>query len=130
MKPQDAAKPTTAKDLPNKPDDYPKESDQATSIQAKANNPAQPSTDKPAEDKPASARQAAKPGNGNGKVKTDVKIPIRSEAQRNAIYNLSRRRNISVEELENLAMKTFNVPLDNLSSADASQFIRQLQTAA
>jgi hypothetical protein len=130
MKAQDAAKPITAKDLPNKPDDYPKESGQATSIQAKANNPAQPSTDKPAEDKPASARQPAKPNNGNGKSKTDVKVPIMSEAQKSAIMNLSRRRNISVAELESLAMKSFNIPLENLSSTDASQFIRTLQTAA
>ena len=53
-----------------------------------------------------------------------------SEAQKSAIMNLSRRRNISVAELENLAMKSFNVPLENLSSTDASQFIRTLQTAA
>jgi len=53
-----------------------------------------------------------------------------SEAQKNAIYNLSRRRNISVEELENLAMKTFNMNLENLSSSDASLFIRTLQQAS
>jgi hypothetical protein len=53
-----------------------------------------------------------------------------SEAQRNAVYNLSRRRNISVEELENLAMKTFNLPLESLTSSDASMFIRTLQQAS
>jgi hypothetical protein len=53
-----------------------------------------------------------------------------SEAQKNALYNLSRRRGISVEELENLSMKTFNIPLENLTSADASTFIRTLQQSA
>ena len=124
MKAQDAAKPITAKELPNKPDDYPKESGQANAVQAKA------PSDKPDEDKPASARQAAKPNNGNGKNKAEVKVPIMSEAQKSAIMNLSRRRNISVAELESLAMKSFNAPIENLSSTDASQFIRTLQTAA
>lgn len=78
-------------------------------------------------------RQTTKTGNGNskgnGKGKTD-QVPMMSEAQKNAIYNLSRRRNISVEELENLAMKTFNLPLENLTSSDASMFIRTLQQAS
>jgi len=76
-------------------------------------------------------RQAAKNGNGkgNGKGKTD-QVPMMSEAQKNAIYNLSRRRNISVEELGNLAMKTFNLPLESLTSSDASMFIRTLQQAS
>jgi hypothetical protein len=51
-------------------------------------------------------------------------------ANQNALYNLSRRRGISVEELENLSMKTFNIPLENLTSADASTFIRTLQQSA
>ena len=46
------------------------------------------------------------------------------------VYDLSRRRNISVEELDNLAMKTFNASLENLTSADASLFIRTLQQAS
>ena len=124
MKAQDAAKPITAKELPKKADDYPKESVQADAVQAKT------PVDKPSEDKPASARQAAKPNNGNGKSKTEVKVPVMSEAQKSAIMNLSRRRNISVAELESLAMKSFNAPIENLSSTDASQFIRTLQTAA
>ena len=76
-------------------------------------------------------RQATKNGNGkgNGKSKPD-QAPLMSEAQKNAIYNLSRRRNISIEELENLAMKTFNTPLENLTSSDASMFIRSLQQAS
>jgi hypothetical protein len=123
-KPVDEVKPATAQELPTKPDDYPKEPAQINASQAL------PPADKPAEDKQASTRQVAKPSNGNGKGKSDVKIPVMSEAQKSAIMNLSRRRNISVTELENFAMKSFNVPLENLSSADASAFIRQLQTAA
>jgi len=53
-----------------------------------------------------------------------------SEAQKRAIYNLSRRRGISVEELKKLAMEGYNVALEDLSSIDASKFIRQLQQSA
>lgn len=66
---------------------------------------------------------------GNGKSK-DTKVPMMSGAQKNAIYNLSRRRGISVEDLDSLVMKTYNVNLDNLSATDASQFIRTLQQSA
>jgi hypothetical protein len=88
-------------------------------------------TETSSESKSVKTRQTAKSGNGNGngKSKSD-KIPLMSEAQKNAIFNLSRRRNISVEELENLATKTFNMTLENLSSADASMFIRTLQQAS
>jgi hypothetical protein len=53
-----------------------------------------------------------------------------SEAQKRAIYNLSRRRGISVEELEKMAMEAYGVELENISSTDASAFIRNLQQAA
>lgn len=74
-------------------------------------------------------KQAVKPGNGNGKSKQE-KVILMSEAQKNAIFNLSRRRGISVEELDNLAMKNFNMAMESLSSADASTFIRTLQQSA
>jgi len=74
-------------------------------------------------------KPSKKSGNGNGKSKEKA-IPMMSEAQKNALFNLSRRRGISVEELENLAMKTFNMPLENLTLADASTFIRTLQQSA
>ncbi|MFA5181460.1 MAG: hypothetical protein WC405_09095 [Syntrophales bacterium] len=88
-------------------------------------------TEASSESKSVKTRQTTKSGNGNGngKAKSD-KIPMMSEAQKNAIFNLSRRRNISVEELENLATKTFNMTLESLSSADASMFIRTLQQAS
>ena len=56
--------------------------------------------------------------------------PMMSEAQKRAIYNLSRRRGISVEELEQMAMDAYGCGLENLTSGDASAFIRQLQQAA
>ena len=74
-------------------------------------------------------KTSKKSGNGNGKSKEKT-IPMMSEAQKNALFNLSRRRGISVEELENLAIKTFNMSLENLTSADASTFIRTLQQSA
>ena len=74
-------------------------------------------------------KSSRKSGNGNGKSKEKA-VPMMSEAQKNALYNLSRRRGISVEELNDLAIKTFNIPLDNLTSADASSFIRTLQQSA
>jgi hypothetical protein len=71
----------------------------------------------------------AKSGNGNGKDKPE-KIPMMSEAQKSAIYNLSRRRGISVEELENMAQQTFTMPVENLTHENAVSFIRTLQQAA
>jgi hypothetical protein len=74
-------------------------------------------------------------GNGqkagdNGKSKkTDVPAKM-SEAQKRAVYNLSRRRGISVEELEKMSKDSYGVPLENLSASDASSFIRQLQQSA
>ena len=75
---------------------------------------------------PAKAPVKAKSGNGNGKDKT----PMMSEAQKSAIYNLSRRRGISVEELENMAQKTFNMSVENLTHENTVTFIRTLQQAA
>ncbi len=56
--------------------------------------------------------------------------PNMSEAQKRAIYNLSRRRGISVEELESMAMDAYGCELEKLNTTDASAFIRNLQQAA
>lgn len=56
--------------------------------------------------------------------------PKMSEAQKRAIYNLSRRRGVSVEELETMALDTYQCDLEELSPQDASSFIRNLQQAA
>jgi predicted nucleic acid-binding Zn finger protein len=58
------------------------------------------------------------------------KQPTMSGAQKRAIYNLSRRRGISVEELEEMALDAYNCELEDLNSKDASTFIRNLQQAA
>ena len=56
--------------------------------------------------------------------------PRMSEAQKRAIYNLSRRRGISVEQLGQMTLDAYGCQLENLTSSDASSFIRQLQQAA
>jgi hypothetical protein len=72
--------------------------------------------------------QETQPGNGASPEPTIV--AKMSEAQRRAIYNLSRRRGISVEELKKLAMEGYDVALEDLSSADASKLTRKLQRSA
>ncbi len=77
------------------------------------------------------AKVSEKSGNnGKGKVKTDAPPPKMSEAQHRAIMNLSRRRGISVEELEKMSQEAYGVPLERISPSDASSFIRQLQQSA
>ena len=61
---------------------------------------------------------------GNGKPTGEPKL---SSAQQNAIYNLSRRRGISVDELQKMALEKFGSELTYLSTKDASSFIRSLQ---
>ena len=91
----------------------------------------------PAKDKPepkAKEKQPKKSANSQTEVKPDDQDkstqPKISEAQKRAIYNLSRRRGISVEELETMALDTYQCELENLNSKDASTFIRNLQQAA
>ena len=53
-----------------------------------------------------------------------------SEAQKRAILNLSRRRGMTEETLGNTIRQSFQTTLENLSSKDASSFIRTLQQSA
>ena len=82
----------------------------------------------------AKSKQPTKSGDDKTKVEPEDQgksdRPKMSEAQKRAIYNLSRRRGISVEELEQMATDTYNCDLENLNSRDASTFIRNLQQAA
>jgi hypothetical protein len=71
-----------------------------------------------------------KPGNGRSETQAAGKQPAMSEAQKRAIYNLSRRRGISVEDLEQMSVDAYGVAVENLTSKDASAFIRNLQQAA
>jgi hypothetical protein len=91
----------------------------------------------PAKDKPepkAKTKQPKESANSVSQAEPDDQDkstqPNMSEAQKRAIYNLSRRRGISVEELETMALDTYNCELENLCSKDASTFIRNLQQAA
>jgi len=90
------------------------------------------------EKKPTTAKTSVKK---TKVVKSDKKVnskekeskqdmPSFSEAQKRAIYNLSRRRGISVEDLDNIVMEDYGTSLEELSSADASDLIRSLQQAA
>ena len=74
---------------------------------------------------PANSEIEAKPNDQDKSAQ-----PKMSEAQKRAIYNLSRRRGISAEELETMALDTYQCELENLNSKDASTFIRNLQQAA
>lgn len=70
-------------------------------------------------------------GNGNGRGKTKQETtPKISSAQANAIANLSRRRGISVEDLEKMSTDAFGVKVEHLSQKDASSLIRQLQQSS
>jgi hypothetical protein len=80
-------------------------------------------------------------GKNQAKVQTQKDVPENganaqtppagmSEAQKRAVYNLSRRRGISVEELQKMAEEAYGTSLESLTAADASTFIRQLQQSA
>ena len=92
-------------------------------------------TPKKAPSKAAKPNNAASAGEQLPKIDSKDKSepnahPKFSDAQRRAIYNLSRRRGISVEQLEQMVTEAYGCDLENLSSGDASAFIRQLQQAA
>ncbi|MFC1578461.1 SWIM zinc finger family protein [Thermodesulfobacteriota bacterium] len=78
---------------------------------------------KPKDSKKPESKSEANDGNNSGQ-------PSMSEAQKRAIYNLSRRRGISVEDLEQRAIDAYNVSVESMSSKEASVFIRSLQQAA
>ena len=89
---------------------------------------------KPAETKPAQTKGSVKPnkGNGNGgngKTKAAA-TPMMSEAQKSALYNLSRRRGISLEDIKTRSMDKYGVPVEQLTSENAGEFIRYLQAAS
>ena len=102
-----------------------------------------PAAKAPKKSPAASAKPKAKPTpvattvEKKGKDQSDQKdnpkdsaIPFMSEAQKRAIYNLSRRRGISVEQLEQMVADAYGCDLENLTASDASSFIRNLQQAA
>jgi len=56
--------------------------------------------------------------------------PRISQAQKQAILNLSKRRGIDQESLETMVEEAYGVTFDSLTSQDAAHFIRNLQQAA
>lgn len=96
---------------------------------AAAEQKTQPSTAKEAE-KTTAGEPTIPPksdAKGNGKPTAEPKM---SEGQKRALWNLSRRRGISIDELQRMALETYGVELEYLSTKDASSFIRSLQQAA
>jgi hypothetical protein len=89
---------------------------------------------KPADQAPSSSPKKANGNNGKAAAsnQTDAKADevIMSSAQKSAIYNLARRRSISVADLEKMAEESFGVGVDYLTRENASMFIRHLQQAA
>ena len=108
-----------------------------------ANQEQQPVTDNanvntpatvPVETKPQTEKKTrtAKPsnGNGNGKGNGKDKIILMSEAQKSALFNLSRRRGISLEDLEGRSREKYGISTEQLTSENAGEFIRYLQQSA
>ncbi len=56
--------------------------------------------------------------------------PKPSSAQWKAIENLAKRRNISSEELDEMIQQEFGTSIQNITSGEASNFIRTLQQSA
>jgi len=75
--------------------------------------------------KPRTNTKSKPAANGNGSGKSKI-----SDAQYRAILNLSRRRNMSDDELKNMSKEMFNSSVENLSVSDASSFIQSLQQSA
>lgn len=97
----------------------------------------EPKSKSPENNKPKEKEKGAAETKANKKVspvqskaKEETTAPAMSQAQKRAVYNLSRRRGISVEELENMVEENYSTSLENLSAKNASEFIRQLQQAA
>ena len=94
-------------------------------------------SEKQAKPKPEEPKKEPTPEETKPKPKPESKsepksepAPQMSSAQKSAIFNLSRRRGISVEELEKMAQQNYGTSLETLSSANASSFIRTLQQSA
>ena len=101
----------------------------APKTQKKAVAPAAKQKTDPEPVAPAVESKTQKEPSGKDDPKDNAR-PGMSEAQRRAIFNLSRRRGISVDEIKSMAEQSYGVEFDNLTATDASAFIRQLQTAA
>jgi len=117
----DAAKKTTRRSSPKK-----------ETKPVKPETEKKQATGKKEESKPEtkkSSKPDAKSESKTGDSKED-NTPKMSEAQKRAVMNLSRRRGISLDELDKMAVETYGVKVEFLSASDSSTFIRQLQQAS
>ena len=118
-----AAKPGNGDKAAGQGNEKPREVKPAPSQKREDSRPrSQPETRKVQDPQPQPQAEAKEP--------EQTQVPKMSEAQKRAIYNLSRRRGISVDDLEKRVQETYQVPLEDLPSKDASEFIRTLQQAA
>jgi len=88
------------------------------------------STPEPKTAKPKKTRSAKSKKADDKKSENEQSEKTMSEAQKRAIFSLSRRRGISIDELENMSDEMFNMSVESLSNQNASAFIRSLQQAA
>lgn len=73
---------------------------------------------------------APEPENRPARPRSGEALPSMSDAQRRAILNLSKRRGIDDDQVQQMAKENFGTGLDTLSIRDASAFIRILQQTA
>jgi hypothetical protein len=122
QKPLKAVKPEQVKSVKPKADPAPVSSESAENAETK------PDVQEKAPD------SADKKSGSNSKGKKEDAAsgakPVMSEAQKRAVFNLSRRRNISLEDLDKMATAAYGVTVESLSADDARAFIRTLQQAA
>jgi len=83
----------------------------------------------PQKTQPTSESKDNKESNAKDNTSDNIEQPKMSSAQKNALYNLSKRRGVSVDELESMAMENYQTKLENLTAKDAAGFIRTLQAA-
>jgi len=130
--PKTSSKPK-AKKQPSKKPNVPKPAESKTKPVQSESHPKSASKNNQIKTDGPNNGDGNKPKGGNGgrsKPKATGKQPAMSEAQKRAIYNLSRRRGVSVENLEEMSLEAYGVAVENLTSKDASAFIRNLQQAA
>jgi hypothetical protein len=79
---------------------------------------------------PATPKPKAEPVKTGVKDQPNNAVPKVSEAQARAIFNVGRRRGITQQELDDMSKKDFGVAVSDMTSLQASQFLRRIQTAA
>jgi hypothetical protein len=98
----------------------PPQANQSRSAKESTQQSSDASTSTASSKKPAASRKEAEQDAG----------PKPSTAQMKAIENLARRRNITTEELEEMVQQQFGTTLANITTSEASNFIRILQQSA